>query len=55
MGTPAMTSRGMGPAEMPEVARLLDLALSGNVDAGTRARAAVLELARRFPMRRAAS
>jgi glycine hydroxymethyltransferase len=54
IGTPAATSRGMCAGEMREVARLIDDVLSsgGTSDVVGRVRADVMELTRRFPLRR---
>ncbi|HEX8730538.1 MAG TPA: hypothetical protein VF725_00650, partial [Ktedonobacterales bacterium] len=52
LGTPAITTRGFGPAEMDEVAALIYEAISGREDpaqaAATRER--VIALAARFPL-----
>jgi glycine hydroxymethyltransferase len=52
MGTPALTTRGMGPAEMKTVADLVDVLLNcdGDQDVIERARRQVLELCRQFPI-----
>jgi glycine hydroxymethyltransferase len=51
LGTPALTTRGMGVAEMDRVAELIDWALTGRDDATiARVRAEVLELAVGFPL-----
>lgn len=52
IGTPAVTTRGMGEAEMDEIARLIDQALEARGDAGRQAhvREAVRELTGRFPL-----
>ena len=52
LGTPAVTSRGMGEAEMDEIAGLVHLMLSGFRDEAVRAevRRRSLELCRRFPL-----
>jgi glycine hydroxymethyltransferase len=51
LGTPALTTRGMGPAEMHHVAELIDRALTRQ-DEGTlaRVRAEVEELTAEFPL-----
>ena len=55
LGTPALTTRGMGPAEMRRIAVLIDRALSGiDDDAMARVRRDVEELAAEFPLYRAA-
>ncbi len=52
LGSPAVTSRGMGEAEMGEIAALITLMLTRFGDAGARAevRERSLELCRRFPL-----
>ena len=52
IGTPAVTSRGMGPAEMERIADLIVDVLSARGDeaAEARAREAVRDLCRRFPL-----
>jgi glycine hydroxymethyltransferase len=52
VGTPALTTRGMGVAEMKVVASLIGRALDAPADAKSLAgiRAEVLELCRRFPL-----
>ncbi|HXG41293.1 MAG TPA: serine hydroxymethyltransferase [Dehalococcoidia bacterium] len=52
LGTPGLTSRGMGPEEMRGIARLIDAALRGRDDAAAleRVRAQVRELAAAFPV-----
>jgi len=52
IGTPALTTRGMGPAEMTDIAGLIDGALRSGGDAMTLAtiRAEVQERARQFPL-----
>ncbi|MBI4371603.1 MAG: serine hydroxymethyltransferase [Elusimicrobia bacterium] len=52
IGTPAVTTRGMGEAEMDEIAGLIDEALSVRGDAAALARVkqAVTALCRRFPV-----
>ena len=48
IGTPAITTRGFTPAEMPQVAELIDRGL--HRDDAEAVRAEVRELARRHPM-----
>jgi glycine hydroxymethyltransferase len=52
LGTPALTTRGMGPAEMGAVARLIGRALDAPADAATLARVKgdVEALTRQFPL-----
>ncbi len=52
VGTPALTSRGMGPPEMEQIGRLMARVLKAPTDEGVvgSARAEVAELARRFPL-----
>ncbi|HEU4700294.1 MAG TPA: serine hydroxymethyltransferase [Gemmatimonadales bacterium] len=51
LGTPAMTTRGMGEAEMVRIAELIDEALTKQDDATLeRIRGEVIELARGFPL-----
>ena len=52
VGTPAVTTRGMGPAEMRRIASLMDAVLTTPDDAGVRERvhAEVRTLARAFPL-----
>ena len=50
IGTPAVTSRGMGPAEMAEIARWIDEGVGGDEDTLARIRSEVLELTSRFPV-----
>ncbi len=52
LGTPGLTSRGMGPDEMRRIARLIDAALAGRDDetALERVRGEVRELAGAFPV-----
>ena len=53
LGTPALTTRGMGPDEMRRIAVLIDRALSGLDDDGmARVRRDVEELAAEFPLYR---
>jgi len=52
LGTPALTTRGMGPREMRQVARLIVRVLDRPEDEGElgRVRGEVHELARQFPL-----
>jgi glycine hydroxymethyltransferase len=51
LGTPALTTRGMGPGEMTRIAELIDRALTRRDDATLGAvRAEVEELAAQFPL-----
>ena len=50
IGTPAVTTRGMGPAEMAEIARWIDEGVGGDEDTLARIRSEVLELTSRFPV-----
>lgn len=52
IGVPAVTTRGMGAAEMAEIGRLIDSALrsAGNHDALSEIRSAVLSLTSSFPL-----
>jgi glycine hydroxymethyltransferase len=52
LGTPAVTTRGMGPAEMAAIADMISEILldAKNVDAVLRVRQRVLELTARFPL-----
>ncbi len=50
IGTPTVTSRGMGPDEMAEIAECMDLVLSGAPNARDDVRARVAELCARFPI-----
>ena len=52
VGTPAITSRGMGPAEMATVAALMVEAIEHASDDAhlARIKGKVLELAKRFPL-----
>jgi len=52
MGTPALTTRGMGPAEMKTVAGWVDLVLSSDGDSSVieNVHRQVLDLCRRFPI-----
>src|SRR5262245_12968436 len=52
LGTPALTTRGMGEAEMVEIARLIDERLRSRDDEGSRKELAekVRDLCRRFPI-----
>ncbi len=52
MGTPALTTRGMGPAEMKTIADWVDMVLNSDGDQGVidRVHRLVLELCRQFPI-----
>lgn len=52
MGTPALTTRGMGPAEMKTVADWVDVLLNSDGDQGVtdRIHSQVIELCRQFPI-----
>jgi glycine hydroxymethyltransferase len=52
IGTPAVTTRGMGEAEMREIARLIDRVLSnlGSSSVEATVRGEVQELTSRFPL-----
>ncbi|MGH7561900.1 MAG: serine hydroxymethyltransferase [Gemmatimonadales bacterium] len=51
LGTPALTTRGLGPAEMDRIAALIDEVLTGRDDATiARVRRVVEQLAERFPL-----
>ena len=52
IGTPAVTTRGMGEAEMAEIARLIDQVLSnlGSSSVEAKVRGEVQELTNRFPL-----
>ncbi len=51
IGTPAITTRGMGTAEMTRIAELIDMALTGRDEATLgRVKGAVEELAGKFPL-----
>jgi glycine hydroxymethyltransferase len=50
IGTPAVTTRGMGPDEMVEIARWIDEGVGGDEAALARIRSEVLELTSRFPV-----
>ncbi len=52
LGTPALTTRGMGPSQMKQIAMWIDTVLSSNARVGAIAgvRAAVEELCREFPI-----
>jgi glycine hydroxymethyltransferase len=52
LGTPACTTRGMGPAEMEEIASMVDRALSNPGDRALHSRLGeeVLDLCDRFPI-----
>ena len=52
IGTPALTTRGLGEAEMPEIAGFIDRAVAASEDEGRLAeiRQAVRELCGRFPL-----
>jgi glycine hydroxymethyltransferase len=54
VGTPALTTRGMGPAEMEEIGALIARVLKAPADEGVQSdvRRQVLVLARRFPLYR---
>jgi glycine hydroxymethyltransferase len=54
VGTPALTTRGMGPAEMEEIGALIARVLKAPADDGVQSdvRRQVLVLARRFPLYR---
>ena len=51
LGTPSVTSRGMGPGEMAQIAAWIDQVAAAATDAGVlaRVRGEVAELTRRFP------
>ncbi|MBI2804182.1 MAG: serine hydroxymethyltransferase [Planctomycetes bacterium] len=51
IGTPALTTRGMGPPEMRQIAAWIDAALAepGNVESLARIRSQVAELCKNFP------
>ncbi|MDR0787658.1 MAG: serine hydroxymethyltransferase [Gemmatimonadota bacterium] len=52
LGTPALTTRGLGEAEMREIARLIDTAITGANDEAVlnRVRGEVAEICSRFPL-----
>ena len=52
LGTPALTTRGMGPSEMRTVAKLIVRVLDAPEDAGVqeKVRGEVRELCRQFPL-----
>jgi glycine hydroxymethyltransferase len=52
MGTPALTTRGMGPAEMKTIADWIDMVLNSDGDQGVidRVHDQVLEMCRQFPI-----
>jgi glycine hydroxymethyltransferase len=50
IGTPAVTSRGMGAEEMEQIARWLDEGVGGDEATLARIRSEVLELTSRFPL-----
>jgi glycine hydroxymethyltransferase len=54
VGTPALTTRGMGTAEMEEIGALIARVLKAPADEGVQSdvRRQVLVLARRFPLYR---
>lgn len=54
LGTPALTTRGMGPGEMTRIADMIDRVLSseGGKSAIEKVRAEVLELCKQFPLHR---
>jgi glycine hydroxymethyltransferase len=52
LGTPAITTRGMGPDEMRTIARWIDEGIAGDDATLARIRGEVLELTKGFPVPR---
>jgi glycine hydroxymethyltransferase len=52
LGTPAVTTRGMGPDEMRTIAGWIDDGIAGDAATLARIRAEVLELTAAFPVPR---